>query len=53
MNLTVRRVEVYASPDEANERGYAGRQSFEQGDAVPLRIAGMDLGSVAVAALLP
>jgi Uma2 family endonuclease len=53
VNLTDRGVEVYASPDEASEIGYARRQSFEQSDAVPLHIAGMDLGSVAVAVLLP
>lgn len=53
INLVDRCIEVYASPNPASESGYGARQVFGATDTIPLRIEGEDLGTLAVAALLP
>jgi Uma2 family endonuclease len=53
INLVDRRVEVYASPDAASELGYASRTFFGLNETVALHIAGQDLGTLPVIALLP
>lgn len=53
VNLVDRCVEVYTRPDPASETGYARRRVFGAGAAIAVHIAGEDLGTLAVAALLP
>jgi len=53
INLVDRRVEVYASPDAASELGYASRTFFGPNETIALHIAGQDLGTLPVIALLP
>ncbi len=53
VNLVDRCVEVYAQPDPASATGYARRTLRRTTETIALRIAGQELGTVAVAALLP
>jgi len=53
INLVDRRIELYARPDAASELGYANRKIFGAGETIALHIAGQDLGTLAVSALLP
>jgi Uma2 family endonuclease len=53
INLVDRRIELYARPDAASELGYASRKSFGAGEAIAFHVAGQDLGTLAVSALLP
>ncbi|HWO18558.1 MAG TPA: Uma2 family endonuclease [Kofleriaceae bacterium] len=53
VNLVDRCVEAYAQPDPASEAGYARRALFRANETIPLHIAGQDLGTLAVVALLP
>ena len=53
INLVDRRIEVYARPDATSERGYACCSSFGADETIPFRIAGRDLGMLAVIAFLP
>jgi Uma2 family endonuclease len=50
VNLVDRRVEVYTDPGPA---GYASREVFQPGQDVPVIIAGVEVGRVAVADILP
>lgn len=53
INLVDRCIEVYARPDAASELGYASHKIFRANEAIALHIAGQDLGTLAVIALLP
>ena len=53
INLVNRCVEVYARPDPASETGYARRTIFRANEAIVLHVAGQELGTVPVPALLP
>jgi Uma2 family endonuclease len=53
LNLVERRVEVYTRPDAASELGYGSQAMFRANETIALRIAGQDLGTLAVSALLP
>jgi Uma2 family endonuclease len=53
INLVDRRVEVYARPDAGSELGYASRKVFRANETIALHIAGQDLGTLDVIALLP
>jgi Uma2 family endonuclease len=53
VNLVDRSIEVYALPDPASATGYARRTLFHANETLPLHIAGQDLGTLPVAALLP
>jgi Uma2 family endonuclease len=53
INLVDRRVEVYAQPDAASELGYASRKIFRAHETIALHLAGQDLGTLDVIALLP
>lgn len=53
VNLVDRCVEVYTQPSPASETGYARRELFRATETIALRIAGQDLGTLAVAAVLP
>ncbi|MFL5340945.1 MAG: Uma2 family endonuclease [Gemmataceae bacterium] len=50
VNLIDRQVEAYSGPSAA---GYANRQDYKYGDAVPLMLDGVNCGSIPVAELLP
>jgi Uma2 family endonuclease len=50
VNLVHRRVEVYSEPESD---GYRSRQEFTIGQDVPLVIDGVEVGIIAVAAILP
>ena len=53
INLVDRCVEVYALPEATSELGYASRKIVRADETIVLRIADQDLGTLAVAALLP
>jgi Uma2 family endonuclease len=53
INLVDRHVEVYTQPDAASELGYAICTMFRANETIALRMAGQDLGTLAVIALLP
>jgi Uma2 family endonuclease len=53
INLVDRCIEVYTRPDAASELGYASRKIFRADEAIALHIAGQDLGTLDVIALLP
>lgn len=53
VNLVDRCIERYALPDATSESGYASRQVVRAGEAIALRVADQELGSLAVADLLP
>jgi len=53
INLVDRCVEVYTRPDATSELGYASRKIFGATETIALHIAGQDLGTLAVIALLP
>jgi Uma2 family endonuclease len=57
INLPERQVEVYTSPRPAGpgrpEPDYADRRDYKPGESVPVVIAGREVGTVAVADLLP
>lgn len=53
INLVDRRIEVYACPDATSELGYARCTMFRASETIPLRIAGQDLGGLAVSDFLP
>ena len=50
VNLVNRRVEVYTAP---GPDGYASHQDFLTGEDVPVAIAGIDFGRIAVSEILP
>jgi hypothetical protein len=50
MNLVHRRVEVYS---DLGSEGYQSRQEFVAGQEVPLVVGGVEIGRIAVAAILP
>ncbi len=50
VNLVDNHVEVYSDPSPT---GYKTRQDFKPGQDVPVVIAGIEVGRIAVAALLP
>lgn len=53
INLVDRCVEVYARPDATSELGYASRKIFRANETIALHIAGQDLSTLAVIAVLP
>ena len=53
INLVDRCIEMYARPDPASETGYARRKTFRANEMIAIHIAGQDLGTLAVSALLP
>lgn len=53
INLVDRRVEVFAQPDAASELGHASRKIFRANETIAFHIAGQDLDTLAVIALLP
>lgn len=53
INLVDRCVEVLTQPDPASETGYARRKIFRANETITFHIADQDLGTLAVAALLP
>ncbi len=50
VNLVDRRVEVYSDP---GSEGYQSRQQFTSGQEIPVIIDGVEVGKIAVAAVLP
>jgi len=53
VNLVDRRVEVYTRPRGGRDPGYRHRQDYGPGEAVPVVVAGRELGRLAVEELLP
>jgi len=53
VNLVERRVEVYTRPRGGKSPGYRHRQDYGPGEAVPVVVAGRELGRLAVEELLP
>jgi Uma2 family endonuclease len=53
INLVDRCVEVHAQPEPTSATGYAHRKVIRSTETIALHIAGQDLGTLAVAALLP
>lgn len=53
INLVERCIEVHTQPDPASETGYARRRFHHANETLAFHIAGQDLGTLAVAALLP
>lgn len=53
VNLVDQCVEVHVQPDSTSAIGYARRAIFRAKETIELRLAGQELGSLAVAALLP
>ena len=53
INLVDRCAEVYTQPDPASETGYARRTIFRADEAIALHLAGQDLGTLAMAEILP
>jgi Uma2 family endonuclease len=53
VNLVERRIEVFTGPDARRDTGYLTLQTHDAGGSVTVRIAGQQLGDVAVATLLP
>lgn len=53
INLVDRCVEVYARPDAKSELGYVSRTISRVHETIAVRVAGQDLGTLAVIALLP
>jgi Uma2 family endonuclease len=53
INLVDRCIEVYTRPNAGSEAGYASRKIVRAEGTVTLHIAGQDLGTLAVSAVLP
>ena len=53
INLVDRCVEVHAQPEPTSATGYAHREVIRSTETIALHIAGQDLGTLVVAALLP
>ena len=53
INLVDRCIEVHAQPEPTSATGYAHRKVVRSTETIALHIAGQDLGTLAVAALLP
>lgn len=53
VNLIDHRVEVYTGPRGGKNPGYKTQTDYGPGDAVPVVVAGTDLGSIPVSELLP
>lgn len=55
VNLIDRQIEVYTRPksDDTAVAGYQDRKDYRATDELPVRIGGVDLGSIPVASILP
>jgi Uma2 family endonuclease len=53
INLVERQVEVYTQPKGGKAPAYRQRRDYREGEAVPLTIAGQEVGQVPVRDLLP
>ena len=53
INLVDNVVEVYTQPKGSRKPSYRSLISYSAGESVPIRIAGKDLGEIAVSDLLP